>query len=259
MVRENFKRVSTLRETLHSECNKYSRGVVAVAAGSSQYPGAALLAVGGARLGNAGYVKFLSTSSSLREIVISKFPDVVPITSLQKERSDALVVGPGSAKISKLPSGIPVILDGAVMQNLSRTTFRSGSGPIVVTPHEGELRFLEEPAKSLASHEERLALSRSIAARLNVIVVLKGHRTIVASPSGESWVDEIGGPELATAGSGDILAGLIGSILVACKDGKNSFDLVCRAVTLHSRAGMLAKKRYQVVTALEILECLALV
>jgi NAD(P)H-hydrate repair Nnr-like enzyme with NAD(P)H-hydrate dehydratase domain len=145
------------------------------------------------------------------------------------------------------------------MQNLSRTTFRSGSGPIVVTPHEGELRFLEEPAKSLGSHEERLAVSQSIAARLNVIVVLKGHRTIVASPSGESWVDEIGGPELATAGSGDILAGLIGSILVACKDGKDPFDLVCRSVTLHSRAGMLAKKRYQVVTALEILECLALV
>lgn len=78
MVRENFKRVSTLRETLHSESNKYSRGVVAVAAGSSKYPGAALLAVGGARLGNAGYVKFLSTASSLREIVVSKFPDVVP-------------------------------------------------------------------------------------------------------------------------------------------------------------------------------------
>ena len=151
-----------------------------------------------------------------------------------------------------------MILDGAVMQNLSRTTFRSGSGPIVVTPHEGELRFLEEPAKSLGSHEERFAVSRSIAARLNVIVVLKGHRTIVASPSGESWADEIGGPELATAGSGDILAGLIGSLLVACKDGKDPFDLVCRAVTLHSRAGILAKKRYQAVTALEILECLAL-
>jgi NAD(P)H-hydrate repair Nnr-like enzyme with NAD(P)H-hydrate dehydratase domain len=94
VVLGHFKRLSTLRETLHSESNKYSRGVVTVAAGSSRFPGAALLAVAGARLGNAGYVKFLSTSSSLKTLVVSKYPDVVPVVSLTDERSDALVVGP---------------------------------------------------------------------------------------------------------------------------------------------------------------------
>ena len=248
-----------LREVLGKDANKYSRGVVTVMAGTQKYPGAALLAVGGARLGNAGYVKFLFRSSDLRDLVISKFPDVVPIRSLLGERCDALVVGPGGATISKLPEGIPVVLDGAVSMKLSRNSFRSELAPIVVTPHEGELKFFNKSLATKASDEERKKIAQSIAEHLKVFVVLKGNRTIVASPEGRWWSDEIGGAELATAGSGDILAGLIGSMLVTCKDGKDPFTQVCNAVALHSRAGKLAKKRYQTVTALEILECLVLI
>lgn len=230
-----------------------------VLAGTQKYPGAALLAVGGARVGNAGYVKFLSTSSNLRNLVLSRFPDVVPIRSIEDERCDALVVGPGGAKMSKLPRGIPVVLDGAVIENLSRKSFRSESGPIVVTPHEGELRFLQEKPIADANHAERIETALAIAKRHELYVVLKGNRTIVTSPEGRSWIDEIGGPELATAGSGDILAGLLGSMLVTCKEGKDPFTQICKAVELHSLAGKLAKKRYQAVTALEILECLSFV
>jgi len=254
-----MNRKKKFREDVTLDSNKYSRGVVTVLAGTQKYPGAALLAVGGARLGNAGYVKFLSTSSNLRDLVLSKFPDVVPIGSIEDERCDALVVGPGGAKISKLPLGTPVVLDGTVMASLSRKSFRSESGPIVVTPHEGELRSLQEKHIALTNHAERMAIALEIAERLKVYVVLKGNRTIVTAPEGRSWTDDVGGPELATAGSGDILAGLLGSMLVTCKEGKDPFTQICKAVELHSLAGKLAKKRYQAVTALEILECLALV
>ena len=90
-----------------------------------------------------------------------------------------------------------------------------------------------------------------------MIVVLKGNKTVIASPEGEIFVDEIGGPELATAGSGDILAGLIGSFLVSAKDIGGAMDLACRAVTLHSHAGRFAAERFTSVTALEILDSLA--
>jgi len=102
------------RRKLSPVDNKYTRGVVAVCAGSKKYPGAAILAVGGARRGNAGYVKFLSSNSALISLVISEFPDVVPISSLTKERVDSLVVGPGASTLASIPD-LPLVLDGAAI------------------------------------------------------------------------------------------------------------------------------------------------
>ena len=83
-------------------------------------------------------------------------------------------------------------------------------------------------------------------------------RSLIAAPDCETLVDEIGGPELATAGTGDILAGLIGSMLASWKPTtlKQSHQVVARAVELHSRAGALAAKRFTSVTALEVMESL---
>ena len=83
--------------------------------------------------------------------------------------------------------------------------------------------------------------------------MLKGNGTVVTD-SNRTFIDRIGGPELASAGTGDVLAGLIASFLAAAKDGGNAFDLVCGAISLHSKAGRQAAKKFTSVTALEILE-----
>ncbi|MBM3656134.1 MAG: NAD(P)H-hydrate dehydratase [Actinobacteria bacterium] len=233
------------RRKLSPADNKYARGVVVVCAGSKKYPGASLLAVGGARRGNAGYVKYLSGNASLLTQVISKFPDVVPISSLSEERVDSLLVGPGGSTLASFPD-IPLVLDGAAISKVK--SLKKRSSVTVITPHEGELKYLG--IESSGSREE---IARAIAREFGVIVVLKGKGTIVTD-SERIFVDRIGGPELATAGTGDVLAGLIASFLVNVKDGGKAFDLVCDAVSLHSRAGRQAAKKFTSVTAVEVLE-----
>lgn len=253
--------MSTLRRVLHPGENKYSRGVVAVAAGSEQYPGAAVLTVGGARRGNAGYVKFLSQRERICDLVTSRFPDVVPIKDFDGSHIDSLVIGPGSGpgigSIKSIPEHIPLVLDGESIEWAFESGF-TGRHPItVITPHEGELRFCGLEVKTPLSQDQRKQIAHQIAQEREVIVVLKGHNTVIAAPDGEIFIDEIGGPELATAGSGDILAGLIGSFLVAARDQGTAMDLVVRAVTLHSRAGRFAAEKFTSITATEILEVLA--
>ena len=239
---------ASLRRPLTSTDHKYSRGVVGVVAGSAKYPGAAVLTVGGARYGGSGYVKFLDTDHFVTSLVLQRFPDVVPISRIDGERIDALVVGPGGAELTDIPDSIPVVFDsGALARARSKR-----NGVTVITPHEGELEAL---GYSLGDRKET---AEKIARDLNLIVVLKGNRSLIAAPDCETLVDEIGGPELATAGTGDILAGLIGSMLASWKPTtlKQSQQVVARAVELHSRAGALAAKRFTSVTALEVMESL---
>jgi hydroxyethylthiazole kinase-like uncharacterized protein yjeF len=246
-----------VRKKLSAQTYKYRRGVVAVCAGSEKFPGAATLTVGGARLGNAGFVKFLSKSSDLQRLVVERFPDVVPISSLKNERVNSLVLGPGGSTLNRVPRDIPLVLDSAAISLLKRESVRGRAGITVITPHEGELRFLDIAAPDSEKNRSEIALK--VAKQFAVITVLKGHHTVIASPSGEVHIDKVGGPELATAGSGDILAGLIGSMLAGLEDNRDAFNYVKSAVELHSLAGRMASKKYRAVTTLEILECLALV
>ncbi|MEY4206667.1 MAG: hypothetical protein RL255_504, partial [Actinomycetota bacterium] len=127
--------------------------------------------------------------------------------------------------------------------------FKKRSAYTVITPHEGELRFLDKKYLEQIKKLSRREIAKEIANKFSVIVVLKGNQTIIAGP-GKSKVDSIGGAELATAGSGDVLAGLIGS---------DPFQLVCNAVELHSRAGRYAAAKFESVSALEIMDCLTFV
>ncbi len=233
------------RRKLSRTDNKYSRGVVAVCAGSKRYPGAALLALGGARRGNAGYVKFVSSDAALISQVVAKYPDVVPVSNLKDERVDSLVVGPGEGKLSAIPD-IPLVLDGAAISKVKQLTNRKAI--TVITPHEGELKHLG--VKFEGSREE---IASRIANEFGVITLLKGAGTII-SDGKRNFIDRFGGPELATAGTGDVLSGLIASFLVSVKDGQDAFGLVCDAVSLHSKAGRRAAKKFTSVTAVEVLE-----
>lgn len=246
-----------MRRRISASDNKYSRGIVAVAAGSTKYPGAAILAVGGARRGNAGYVKYLSGNVKLRDLVVAQFPDVVPIRSLAREHCDAFVIGPGSPPLHSIPKSIPVVLDGSAIAILRKPSIRRGISLPIVTPHEGELRYLGVEIETHLKDSKRLEIAADLSKKFGAIIVLKGHRTIICGPDGRSHVDEMGGPELATAGSGDVLAGLIGSMVVATKAGIDPFTLVCDAVQLHSRAGRYAAQEFTSVTAVELLDALA--
>jgi hydroxyethylthiazole kinase-like uncharacterized protein yjeF len=259
-----------LRKPREKYDHKYSRGVVAIVAGSKRFPGAALLTVGGARRGGAGYVKFLDSTSITTELVIAQFPDVVPIKSITNEKIDALVVGPGATTLRTLPENIPIVLDSGAL-SLARKTkdSRNPDQIIVVTPHEGELRefgfslSLNQNSRN-ATDAQRKEVAQKIADELHVICVLKGHRTLMAAPQQSVRVTSIlvdlnGGSELATAGSGDILAGLIGAFLASWKPltYSDAQKVVRDAVHLHSAAGAHAARAKKSVVATDILESLA--
>lgn len=271
------------RRPLHKSDHKYSRGVVAIIAGSKKYPGAGVLTVGGARRGGVGYVKFINKNSDATNLVLGNFPDVVPIDDLQNERVDALVVGPGATTIKSMPMKIPVVLDsGALALARSTKALRDSQQIVVVTPHEGELKSLgfslaQDKESDISAHdkvssvsarnkksafalkEARITTAQRISDELNVITVLKGHRTVIAAPHCTPIIDTLGGPELAVAGSGDILAGLIGAFLASWKpvNFQEAQNTVAAAVHLHSQAGKHAARSHSVVVATDILESLA--
>ena len=249
-----------LLRALDSAATKYSHGKVAILAGSSKYPGAAVLCVGGARRGGAGYINYLRREDEPSRLVISAYPDVVPITKASEFDGDCWVIGSGAPKLSRsfdFPESKFLVLDGEVMgiATNSNTPFT------IITPHAGEAKKLGFEITGTGS---KLALARKDAAiamakKLHVIVVLKGHNTVIAGPDGTSIVDTSGGSELATAGTGDILAGLIGSMLTSWhpENLAETIQVVAKSVKLHGLAGALAAKSLAPVVATDILDALA--
>ena len=175
--------------------NKYTRGVVSVQAGSQEYPGAGHLCVMGARHSGAGMVRS----------PVGGYPDVVAAPG----RTDAYVVGPGLADEQRLTaavdealeSGRPTVLDAEALRHVR-------PGAVVITPHTGEFERLGYEVGA-----DRIAAVRRAAAELNVVVLLKGAVTVVAEPGGQVFINTHSSPNLAAAGSGDVLSGLLGGML----------------------------------------------
>lgn len=188
---------------------KYTRGVVGVRAGSATYPGAALLAVAGASSGLAGMVRYVG-SDAVGDRVRAAHPEVVGDGRVQ-----AWVVGPGGGDdaadmlAAARADGVPVLVDADALRHVE--------GPVpgcVLTPHAGELAAMLDVAREDVEARP-LEHARAAAARWECVVLLKGHHTLVADPAGTVRVTTTGVPWLATAGAGDVLAGLIGSLLAA--------------------------------------------
>jgi len=249
---------------------KYSRGVVCVAAGSAAYRGAAFLAVDGARYAGAGMVRYLSSSTSLAEGIAARFPDVVVTEKFTDLREDRRVtgfgVGPGwgddaSAEHTLheiLELDIPVVLDADALRLLARDRAplmgRTDAGRIsVITPHEGEFAAL-----GFSIGDDRLAAARHAAKVLGCVVVLKGPGTVIATPSGDAFIDVFGSANLGTAGSGDVLTGLLAGMLAAghARNGAMSLPsaghIAAVAVGIHGLAGQLAGDAGRPVTASDI-------
>lgn len=250
---------------LPADATKYSRGVVAIVAGSARYPGAAVLAVAGARRGGAGYVRHISPSDEVGTLVVSRFPDVVPSADVDDDllrRMAAAVVGPGTSADDTWVSDVlrrvlatdaAVVIDGGALDLLVndpvvRESVHARIAPTVITPHAGEA------ARLGATGEDRHAQALALAYDIGAVVVLKGSGTVVAAPGAVVSVDTVAGPELATAGTGDVLAGLLGSMLAAHRPKTTTAcaDVASQAVYAHACAGKAASEHLWSVTALDV-------
>ncbi|MGW2479039.1 NAD(P)H-hydrate dehydratase [Streptomyces sp. NPDC001571] len=219
-----------------AESDKYRRGVVGVVAGSGRYPGAAVLAVAGALRGGAGAVRYVGPGG---DAVIARFPEtLVSDGSPDKAgRVQAWVVGPGLGEgpgvAEVLASDVPVLVDADGLRGLDPDAVRARPAATLLTPHAGEAAaLLGVPRERVEA--ERLASVRELAARFGATVLLKGSTTLIADAEGPVRVNSTGTPWLATAGSGDVLSGLAGSLLAT---GLPTRDAASAAAYLHGLAG----------------------
>ena len=229
--------------------HKYSRGRVGIIAGSDKYPGAAVLCVGGARRGGAGYIRLQDTSVRATELVLKSFPDVVIVKKFTDTDCDALVIGSGSPKIRAIPFAPFTVLDSSAMKLASKT---SDTSIRILTPHEGEAQALGFDTS------DREICAIEMAKTFAAFVVLKGAQTIISSPSGLLHVDRYGTSDLSTAGTGDILAGLIGSMLASWQPDseKQIVEVLSYALEAHGLAARYAAEERLPVVATDILEAL---
>lgn len=243
---------------LSAASEKYTRGVVGVATGSAKYPGAAVLSVGGALAGPTGLVRY---AGSADQHVLHHHPSVIATGRVSEAgRVQAWVCGAGlgtdeSAATelrSVLATSLPVVLDADALTLLVDGSMagqlRDRKAPIVVTPHDREFARLagEEPGADRAGAALRLA------AWMQAVVLLKGDRTVIATPDGRAFANATGTPALATGGTGDVLAGLLGSLLAA---GLPPERAALAAAYLHGLAGREAA-RHGPVTASDVMAAL---
>jgi len=234
------------------------RSALWLVAGSPGMTGAAHLATRSAQRGGAGYVR-LSTPGSDTDPMAPTEAVVTPLPAAGwaaevldgAERFSALAVGPGlgtgdddAAQVRDLVgrSVAPIVVDGDGLKALGEQAGevvgrRSGdAGPVVLTPHDGEFEALTGEAPGA----DRFTAARDLAASTGATVLLKGSTTIVAAPDGTTWASTTGGPRLATAGTGDVLTGLVAALLA---QGLDAGRAAVAAAHLHGRAGALAWSR----------------
>ncbi|MCW7944920.1 carbohydrate kinase [Streptomyces hygroscopicus] len=224
-----------------AESDKYRRGVVGIAAGSVRYPGAAVLAVAGALRGGAGAVRYVGPAG---DAVIARFPETLVSDRgpAKAGRVQAWVVGPGAgddaATVAEvLEADVPVLVDADGLRLADRDAVRGRTAPTLMTPHAGEAAALLGVSREEVEGA-RLTAVRELAARYGATVLLKGSTTLVADPGGGAVrVNATGTSWLATAGSGDVLSGLSGSLLAAGLDARDAGSV---AAYLHGLAGRYA-------------------
>lgn len=221
--------------TEHDE--KYSRGVLGMVTGSDEYPGAAVLGVEAALRTGVGMVRYVGTDRPTT-LVLQRRPEIVAGMG----KVQAWLIGSGTTGDDKdsrharaaLAEGVPVVIDaGALEMHTDRT------GPVVLTPHAGELaRLLDVPRETILDDPGIWAMKAS--EMLHATVLLKGHTTYAAGPgiqlqarSAPTW--------LATAGSGDVLAGILGALVAThateiAEDERMLTRLAATASVLHGLA-----------------------
>jgi hydroxyethylthiazole kinase-like uncharacterized protein yjeF len=234
--------------------NKYTAGHVLVVGGSPGLTGAPSLTCMAALRADAGYVTLAAPASTLPvfeqrllEVVKRPLPDDL---SELAAKASALAIGPGLGRsdemrdlvrrtLAEIP--LPAVVDADALFELEPADWPA---PRVLTPHEGELgRLLGRESKAIAAH--RVASVREAAERFGCVVLLKGADTLVAAPGRGLLVSSLGLPSLATAGTGDVLTGILGAFLAKGMDAQLAAAAAAAAqqrasVEAPQRAGLVA-------------------
>lgn len=225
--------------------DKYSRGVLGVRTGSERYPGAAVLGVEAAWRAGAGMVRYLGPDRPT-SLVLQRRPETVAAEG----RVQAWLIGSGTdaadrsedetaALAAILGAAEPVVVDAGALDLVARA-----SAVRILTPHDREHARLRErlglAAGDTSTDAGRAASALQTATALAVTVVLKGAVTIVAASDGWVRTVAVGTPWLATAGTGDVLAGAIGAVVAGARPDATPGALAATGVWLHGRAASIA-------------------
>lgn len=256
--------VARLLPTRAADGHKRESGAVALIAGSDALPGAAQLAARGAARAGAGYVMLGTTRAAkaaadalLPEVLVSEISDGRVVGPDGRDRfapaldgAGCVAAGPGLGAdepqrhlIERLLEDVtaPLVLDADALNVLAGSTgaLARRTAETVITPHPGELaRLLEADTEDIQA--DRVAAARRAARLFGAAVLLKGHRTVVAARDGRVVVVPAGGPALATAGTGDVLTGVVAALIAARVD---AFQASWLAAYWHGVAGETAASR----------------
>lgn len=249
--------------------NKGSFGKVLVVAGSINYIGAAYLACSGAMRVGAGLVT-LATASSLQPILASKLTEAtyLPLTESspgiispkatrlihqELDNYNVMVLGCGLGQSQSVirfikstfsltkAASVPLVLDADALNTLAKVPhwWQRLTYDAILTPHPGEMARLAEVSIDEVQ-SDRLGLAKKMAAEWRKTIVLKGSYTVVASPEGQCRVSPMANPGLASAGTGDVLTGVIAGLVA---QGLNLFDAAVCGVYLHGKAGEIVRDK----------------
>ena len=243
---------------LKGTTHKYARGAALVLSGAAHQTGAARLAARAALRAGAGIVAIASPLESVAvnaahvtAVMVAPFASVNEYEALiADERRRALLLGPGAgvgsqlrklvtAALTRPSEARTIVLDADALTSFADESERlaaliaRGGHSIVMTPHEGEFARLFAGAPDVRPEDDKLKRARAAARRINGVVVLKGADTVVAAPDGRATIGWDLPPTLATAGSGDVLAGFVTGLAA---QGMSAFEAASAAVWLHGAA-----------------------
>jgi NAD(P)H-hydrate epimerase len=248
------------------DSNKGNFGHVLVVGGSLGKAGAAAMAGMSVLRAGAG-LSTVATPKSVLATVAGFHPEImteplaeteagtIALSALEYGRMDQLAehkavmaIGPGISRQDETSQfvrtivnkyAVPMVLDADGLNAFEGRASELKGGDLVITPHPGEMSRLT--GLSIAEvQSDRLNTARNFARERGVIVVLKGHRTLIAKPDGEVWVNTTGNAGMATGGTGDILTGMVAGLMAQHKN--QIFEAVCAAVYLHGLAGDVARE-----------------
>lgn len=248
-----------------ADTHKKDYGHVFILAGSLRYAGAACLCAGAAMRSGAGLVT-LGVPQGLYGVVALRMPEVMVLplpqtkqSSLSEkalkgieqflEKADCLLVGPGLSRhretqnlirsvIARASKPILVDADGLNAIEGHADLLKNIKAPVVLTPHPKEMsRLTGFSVKQI--QENRKEVAKNFALRYNITLVLKGHKTVVVDKDGKAYVNGTGNPGMATAGTGDVLSGIIAGFLA---QGVDMYEAAKCGVYIHGLAGDLAAK-----------------
>lgn len=263
--------------------DKYSRGVLGVRTGSERYPGAAVLGVEAAHRTGLGMVRYLGPERPTA-LVLARRPETVTADG----RVQAWLIGSGTDASERraaetralrdlLAGEVPVVVDAGALDLVADAPGGAPwRAPVVVTPHDRELARLRDaaglPAVDLTGPGvDRTAAAVDTARALGVTVLLKGARTVVATPAGVARTVTSPTPWLATAGTGDVLGGILGALVAGAAGAAEAGEeasaldvealgaLAATAALVHGRAAAAASaaRAGGPITALDVAEAVA--